>query len=174
MSDSEIVPEVFTTDYAGEPGQREFFLQVRGGFGTLTYRVEKTQVQVLAEKLREVLLLVDAEDTITGTTAQRDPGMGLEVPLEPDGRVGSIALAYEEESDNVVVLLEQPAPDEDEQPVVTAAGAVGFRLRRDQVRAFILHALAVVEEGRAICPICKLPMNPAGHVCPGGNGHHVA
>jgi uncharacterized repeat protein (TIGR03847 family) len=170
MSDVELSPEVFTTDYAGEPGRREFFVQARGVFGAVTYRAEKQQVQVLAEKLRELLLLVDETDTIQDTTFQRDPAMALEAPLEPEGRIGAIALAYEESSDAVVVLI-QDAEAEEEEPVAPVGGALRLRLRRDQVRAFVLHALAVVDEGRPICPLCSLPVDPAGHDCPAGNGH---
>jgi uncharacterized repeat protein (TIGR03847 family) len=172
MSDRELSPEVFTADYAGEPGQRQFFVQASGDFGTLTYMAEKTQVQVLAEKLRDLLLMVDRDDTIVSTSMQRDPAMGLQIPIEAAGAIGPIALAYEEEADNVVVIM-QEADDEDEEPIVPEAIAgLRLRLRRDQVRAFVLHALAVVEEGRPICPLCNLPMNPEGHDCPAGNGHH--
>jgi uncharacterized repeat protein (TIGR03847 family) len=48
---------------------------------------------------------------------------------------------------------------------------VQFHLRRDQVRAFILHALAVVAEGRPLCQLCGLPIDPEGHICPASNGH---
>lgn len=171
MSERELSPEVFTADYAGEPGSRQFFVQARGDFGALTYRAEKTQVLVLAEKLRELLLMVDETDTIGNTTMQRDPAMGLQAPLESDGAVGPIALAYEEEADAVVVMM-QEADGEEEAPVIPQAiEGLRLRLRRDQVRSFVLHALAVVEEGRPICPLCNLPMDAEGHDCPASNGH---
>jgi uncharacterized repeat protein (TIGR03847 family) len=174
MSDRELMPEIFTADYSGEPGAREFFVQARGDFGTLTYRAEKSQIQVLAEKLRELLMMVDPDDTIGSTSMQRDPAMGLEVPIQPDGAVGPIALAYEETAETVVVIM-QEADDEDDEPVIPEAiSGLRLHLRRDQVRSFVLHALAVVEEGRPICPLCNLPMNPQGHDCPAGNGHHPA
>ncbi len=168
MADIELAPEVFTTDYAGEPGRREFFVQARGPGTRLTFRAEKQQVQVLAEKLRELLLLVDESDTVAGMTGQRDPAMTLEGPLAPDGRVGAIALAYEEASDQVIVLLQRDADEDDAEP-----DTVRLLLRRDQARAFVLHALAVVGEGRPLCPLCNLPIDPGGHRCPAENGHRV-
>lgn len=171
MSDAELAPEVFTTDYAGEPGSREFFVQARGGFGSRTYRVEKVQVQVLAEKLRELLLLVDEQDTIQAASSQRDPALGLQSPLEPEGRVGAIALAYEEEADSILLLIAEAEAGEEDLTGDEVQAALRLRLRRDQARAFVLHALAVVDEGRPICPLCSLPMDPQGHDCPAGNGH---
>jgi uncharacterized repeat protein (TIGR03847 family) len=49
---------------------------------------------------------------------------------------------------------------------------VRFLLTRAQVRAFVLHALAIVEEGRPLCQLCGLPMDADGHLCPASNGHH--
>ncbi|MGH2730258.1 MAG: DUF3090 family protein, partial [Actinomycetota bacterium] len=43
--------------------------------------------------------------------------------------------------------------------------------RRDQARAFVLHALAVIDEGRPLCMLCGLPIDPTGHACPASNGH---
>jgi uncharacterized repeat protein (TIGR03847 family) len=162
-------PEIFTADYTGEPGRRAFFLQVRAVDGTLNYAIEKQQIAVLADKLRELLLLVDQQDTVTSAAAARDPALEWVEPLQSEWRVGTIGLAYEESSDQVMVFL-QPVEDEaaegtDEEP------GVRFELRRDQVRAFVLHALAIVDEGRPTCQLCGLPMDPSGHQCPASNGH---
>jgi uncharacterized repeat protein (TIGR03847 family) len=175
----EIVPDVFTADYEGEPGARTFFVQARSGEGPRSFRVEKQQVSLLAEKLRELLLMIDPEDTIKSAAPERDPSLGLEPPEETDWRIGTMGLAYDEENDRVV-LFAQPAgeepeeePDEVADEIDTEGAGVRFLLRRDQARSFVLHALAVVEEGRPICPLCGLPMSPSGHKCPASNGHHV-
>jgi uncharacterized repeat protein (TIGR03847 family) len=75
-------------------------------------------------------------------------------------------------ADNVVVIMQEAEEEGEEDPVPEAIAGLRLRLRRDQVRSFVLHALAVVDEGRPICPLCNLPMNPEGHDCPAGNGHH--
>jgi uncharacterized repeat protein (TIGR03847 family) len=134
----------------------------------LTYAVEKAQVSVLAEKLGELLLMVDREDTISGAQPVRDPALESEV-TEPLWRVGAIGLAYDEDVDLVSLFIESSGSEEgsDEE-----TDAVRFLLRRDQVRSFILHAMAVVAEGRPLCQLCGLPMDPEGHSCPASNGHH--
>lgn len=172
MSQIEFTPEIFTADYVGRPGQRTFYLQARGAAGSVSLLAEKQQVQALAEKLRELLVLVDDGDTITQSNAQRDPALVME-PEEPQGRVGTIGLAYEEEADRVLIVVQSAPPEQEEalESEATDDDAFRFVLRRDQVRAFVLHSEAVVAEGRPLCQLCGLPMDPDGHACPASNGH---
>jgi uncharacterized repeat protein (TIGR03847 family) len=170
-----VIPDIFTADYVGEPGRRSFYLQARGAEGLLSFPIEKQQVVVLAEKLRELLLLVDGDDTVTSASAGRDPALAFSEPVSDEVQVGTIGLAYEEDSDRVVVLLQPMSEESDEDEAeMDESLAVHLELRRDQVRAFVLHAIAVVNEGRAICQLCGLPMDPAGHRCPASNGHRLS
>lgn len=172
MSQIEITPEIFTADYVGEPGKRSFFLQARGPHNIYSFALEKQQVAVLAEKLQELLLLVDTEDTVKGATPARDPALTLQEPIEPEWRVGTMGLAYEEDGDRVVVLA-QPVEVAEEDALEGDDEEDGIRilLRRDQARSFVLHTRAIVEEGRPTCQLCGLPMDPEGHACPASNGH---
>jgi uncharacterized repeat protein (TIGR03847 family) len=183
MSQIEITPEIFTADYVGRPGRRTFYLQARAAAGTVSLLAEKQQLEALAEKLRELLVIVDGSDTITQSTAQRDPALAMESE-EPQGRVGTIGLAYEEDNDRVLIVVqsiqEEATEEGTEQEGAVPPGAdedleEGFRfvLRRDQVRAFVLHSEAVVAEGRPLCRLCGLPMDPEGHACPASNGHRL-
>lgn len=169
----EIHAQVLTVDYQGKPGKRAFFLQARGPDETITFAIEKQQVVLLAEKLGEVLLMIDREDAITGARPERDPGLASAAD-EPSERVGSIGLAYDDDVDQVVVAIDPLVPGEEEEDMPgRAPDTVRILIGRDQVRAFILHALAVVDEGRPLCRLCGLPMDPEGHACPASNGHHV-
>jgi uncharacterized repeat protein (TIGR03847 family) len=169
MSEQDIVPDVFTADYVGEPGERTFYLQIRTESATSTLLLEKEQVAVLADKLRELLVLVDSSDTVLASTPARDPALALSSPLEPEWRVGAMGLAYEEDSDRILIVVQQASTEtednEDEEADLRLA------VRRDQARAFVLHALAVVAEGRPLCQLCGLPIDPSGHICPASNGH---
>ena len=174
----DVRPEVFTADYTGRPGERTFFLQSRSETLTLTFQLEKGQVEVLGEKLKELLLMVDATDPIASGTPERNPAYALSAPIEPEWRVGTIGLSYEDATEHLVVALEPAGgPDEDieddEGPDVDDF-AVRIMLRIDQARAFVLHALAVVAEGRPLCQLCGLPMDPDGHKCPASNGHRLS
>ena len=168
---SEFTAETFTTDYIGAPGQRSFYMQARDPSGTHSYEIEKQQIQALVEKLREVLVLVDQEDTVLATEPARDPALALESPVEPDYRVGTIGLAYDESSDVVVVILQPADVEEPEEVVIESEAGDRLLVRRDQVRAFILHAASILSEGRPTCQLCGLPIDPEGHQCPASNGH---
>jgi len=174
----DVHPEVFTADYTGRPGERTFFFQSRSETLTLTYQLEKGQVEVLGEKLKELLVMIDPEDAVMTETPGRNPAFALSAPIEPEWRVGTIGLTYEPETESVVVALE-PIPatpedlsDADETPDVDEF-AVRILLRTDQARAFVLHASAIVAEGRPLCQLCGLPMDPDGHKCPASNGHRL-
>jgi uncharacterized repeat protein (TIGR03847 family) len=169
---NEIVPETFTADYKGEPGHRAFFLQARSAPDVYSFALEKQQVQVLAEKLKEMLILIDQRDTVVGSMPERDPTLALADPVEPQWQVGTIGLAYDEGADRVLVELH---PVEEDPPQGDPEEGESFRLllRRDQVRTFALHAEAVLGEGRPTCQLCGLPMDPEGHVCPASNGHRL-
>jgi uncharacterized repeat protein (TIGR03847 family) len=172
VSEIEVTPEIFVADYTGGPGHRAFFLQGSGAAGVYTFALEKQQVQLLAEKLTELLLLIDEKDTITNTEPQRDPALVVAQPVEPAWRIGTISLAYEESADQMVVLVEPIQVLEEDAPIENdETEGVRFLLRRDQVRAFILHAVAAAEEGRPLCQLCGLPKDPEGHACPASNGH---
>ncbi len=172
MSEAEVTPVIFTADYLGRPGERTFFVQTSGAAGVHTYTLEKEQVRVLAERLRELLLAVDAADTIRSTDPARDPALALVATDPPEWRVGSMALAYDEATDRVFVVIEELGSEDDAETEDDTEDeiAIRFVLRRDQVRAFTLHALAVIAEGRPTCQLCGLPMDPDGHNCPASNG----
>jgi uncharacterized repeat protein (TIGR03847 family) len=176
----DVTPQVFTTDYIGEPGERTFYVQTRAEETTHSYLIEKQQVSALADRLRDLLMMIDEQDTIRSAPPARDPALKLDQPVEPEWRIGTMGLAYDEAEDSVVVVIQpveegEELEETDDSTVFETESekTVRFRIRRDQARSFILHALAVVEEGRPTCQLCGLPMNPSGHVCPASNGHHV-
>lgn len=173
MSDSEISPDVFTADYVGTPGHRTFYLQARTGADTTSFLVEKQQVALLAEKLREVLLIIDESDTVQATVAARDPALALVEPVEPSWRIATIGIGYEENGDYLVVVVSSSESGDESTEDDDEAEAIRYLLRRDQARAFVLHASAIVEEGRPTCQLCGLPMDPEGHICPASNGHRL-
>lgn len=163
-------PEVFTADYVGRPGERSFYLQARGAPDTQSYLVEKEQVAALAERMKDLLLMIDADDAVSKATPGRDPALALETPVEPEWRAGTMGLSYDEDEDMVMLYLSQTGSEVEDDP---EAFDVRLFLRRDQVRSFVLHATSAVGEGRPLCQLCGLPMDPDGHDCPARNGHRV-
>ena len=101
----------------------------------------------------------------------------LTAPVEEEFRAGTLALAWDEESETVLVEAqsmtaaeaegETPGPEEPD----SSADMLRVRLRPDAARAFSKRAVRVVAAGRPPCPLCGNPLDPEGHVCPRQNGH---
>src|ERR671931_2607270 len=93
-------------DAVGEPGSRTFLLQAASGPRQVTLLVEKDQVRVLAERVIAWLPELAAEKPEDpGEVRAAEAGeLGLNDPLEPDFRVGQLALTYDPERDRVMLL----------------------------------------------------------------------
>jgi uncharacterized repeat protein (TIGR03847 family) len=72
-----------------------------------------------------------------------------------------------------VVLEETGAGDEEDEDddEVDSGHVLRVALSREQAAAFAIHSTRLVEAGRPPCPLCALPLDPAGHDCPRTNGH---
>jgi uncharacterized repeat protein (TIGR03847 family) len=157
-------PERFVAGTVGLPGERTFFLQASGGGRTVSVALEKVQVRVLAERLEALLDTVQRAGGATGD------------PVEEEFRVGTMGLAWETDGERLVVeALAQadegvadvePLTDADEGP-----DALRVRITAGMARGFVQRALRVVAAGRPPCPLCGLPLDTEGHVCPRQNGH---
>lgn len=159
------VPERMTVGTVGPPGQRTFFVQAREGRRLLTLKVEKEQVQQLADYLASILDDLVADDS-TGA------GLDLEAPIEQDWIVGLIRVApYDQEADRVHILFEELVPAEEEEVQPPPGASARISLTPPQVAAFVRRATALVNAGRETCPLCGNPKDPAGHACPRSNGH---
>jgi uncharacterized repeat protein (TIGR03847 family) len=144
----------------GPAGQRAFYIQARSGFRSLTLLVEKVQVQALAERTLELL-----QDQGVGEAEQP---ADLEEPVEPDWRAGQIGLGLEEDR-KMVVLVAREAPadeDTDEDSLTTAR----LWMRPEQAMALSTRGMELVSQGRPLCAVCGLPIDPEGHLCPRKNG----
>ena len=173
-------PERFVAGTVGQPGDRTFYLQASAAGRTVSVALEKGQVLILADKLEELL------DTVRRSTDADVPAVApreledtapLDGPVEEEFRVGQMGLAWETDGERLVVeALAQP---EDEQQAAveplseTDEGPDALRVRMTAVmaRAFIVRAQRVVAAGRPPCPLCNLPLDPEGHICPRQNGH---
>ncbi|GIL30171.1 DUF3090 domain-containing protein [Actinocatenispora comari] len=179
-------PERFVAGTVGEPGDRTFFLQARGGGRVISVALEKIQVTLLADKLEELLAEAarrfdaDIPDSPDPLPTDNEP---LDTPLDEEFRVGTLGLAWD--SDDNTVLIEAVAAgaegelptEEDDEPAGSdlddeTRDLLRVRLGPRQVRAFIERARRVVSAGRPPCPLCGLPLDPDGHLCPRQNGYH--
>jgi uncharacterized repeat protein (TIGR03847 family) len=166
----------------GEPGQRAFYVQARTAATQLTVLVEKEQVALLAS---EAVAFLDrlADEYPEDPVSLPETFAELREPTVPLFRARLIGLGFDPERELVLIELREHSTDvededaergdaeasaasvEDEEPGYVAR----IYATRPQVRAMAARGAAVVEAGRPPCPLCGMPMDPAGHRCPRWN-----
>jgi uncharacterized repeat protein (TIGR03847 family) len=170
-------PSRFVAGTVGEPGERTFFLQAADGSRVVSVALEKAQVAVLADRLEQLLDEVVAR-TGTALPAAESDTEALQVPIDEEFRVSAMGLAWD--GDAGLVIIEAQAPTEDAEiaeqtlleDVDDGPDALRVRIEPTRARAFVERARRVISAGRPPCPLCGLPLDPAGHVCPRQNGYH--
>ena len=176
-------PERFVAGTVGLPGERTFFLQARDGIRVISVALEKQQVGLLADRVdilldhvavaRPDLVIAARDDRATVDTAP------LELPLTEEFRVGALGLGWDTDNDCVVIEAhaqgaegeEVPEVGDEPEPGEDAPDVLRVRVTPDAARAFALRARRLVAAGRPPCPLCTLPLDPTGHICPRANGY---
>jgi uncharacterized repeat protein (TIGR03847 family) len=182
-------PDRFIAGTVGLPGRRTFYLQASASGRTTSVALEKAQVEALAERIDELL---DEVVRRSGGNApvpamaptELDDTEPLETPVEEEFRVGTMALAWDGDGERMVVeaqaVVELEADSDEDladaeerllQDDENGPPMLRVRLDGTMARAFAKRALEVVNAGRPPCPLCSLPLDPEGHVCPRQNGY---
>jgi uncharacterized repeat protein (TIGR03847 family) len=183
-------PERFVPGTVGEPGQRTFFLQARAGNQVTSVALEKQQVQILGERVAELLdELSQTDDAQTTIPAMTPVGLidnePLDQPIEEEFRAGTITLSWDADDERVVIEVFPVAEVEVEVPVEAAEQELIdlpieepepdelllVRMPASMARSFSARAESVVSAGRPPCPFCGGPMDADGHLCPRANGY---
>jgi uncharacterized repeat protein (TIGR03847 family) len=182
-------PDRFVAGTVGLPGRRTFYLQASAGSRVTSVALEKTQVAALAERMEELLDEVVRRSGGSAAVPAVAPAditdtAPLDTPIEEEFRVGTMALAWDGEAERMIVeaqaLVELDADSDEDlaeaeerllQDEENGPPMLRVRLTGAQARAFAKRALDVVNAGRPPCPLCSLPLDPEGHVCPRQNGY---
>lgn len=171
-------PDRFVVGTVGQPGSREFYLQARTGSEVVSVALEKEQSAALAEGVDRVLdELMATDDNPFSVPAQTPQGLvdneGLDEPITEQFRVGAMSLGWDPASAQIVI---EAVPLDDDEPENTdlfqpdTTKALVVRIPVGAARAFAKRTREVVGAGRPICPLCRLPIDPDGHVCDLTNG----
>ena len=170
-------PARFVAGTVGQPGDRTFYLQASGAGRTVSVALEKVQVSLLADRLEE--LLAEVQRRLGVPVAKDMPGDDnepLDTPVDEEFRVGAMGLAWDGDA-GLVVVEAQAAGDEpaDESTILEdvedGPDVLRVRIGTAEARAFVDRARRVVSAGRPPCPLCGLPLDSGGHVCPRQNGY---
>lgn len=164
-------PDRFVVGTLGEPGSRTFYLQARAGAELVSVSLEKEQAAALAESI-DLLMdeLMATEGNPFSVPALTPEGLtdndDLEQPLDERFRVGAMSLGWDPSTAQVVIEAE-PIDDPESPDLIGPEPAEAFlvRIPVGAARAFADRTREVVGAGRPFCPLCRLPMDPDGHVC---------
>ena len=176
-------PERFVAGTVGPPGQRTFFLQARDGGRLVTVALEKQQVQVLAERIDDLLDELMGNEAISSVIPavaplDLDDTEPLEQPIEEEFRAGTMTLSWDSSDERIVIevfpfneaaVVAPDQVDEDFQEPEPEEVLV-VRIPAGDARAFVKRAEQVVGAGRPSCPFCGNPIDPDGHLCVRANG----
>ncbi len=153
-------PDRFVAGATGAPEARSFFVQVRHGSTLATLGVDETLLLALTLHLSTVL------DDLSRIGDRQEPEVVLDVapldlPLFPLFDVGSLRVAFDQQTGLVRVELVDVGPDPD---------VVEVTLSLPMARRFCARARLVVRRGEPPCPFCSQPVSPDGHLCPRRDG----
>lgn len=145
----------------------------------MSVALEKTQVIVLADRMSELLDEVATRDGVAA--AEDEPPNDLDPlvsPVDEEFRVAAMGLAWD--ADSAAVVIEAVAGGEGDEPVdeedilsdaEEGPDALRVKITPVAARAFVDRARRVISAGRPPCPLCSLPLDPEGHICPRQNGY---
>ncbi|MEO7118386.1 MAG: DUF3090 family protein [Candidatus Limnocylindrales bacterium] len=170
-------PDRFVCGTVGEPGNRTFFLQTVQGPRVTSVVLEKVQVAVLADRLGHILGELERRGVKDADApAIVDLERPLDEPLREEFRVGTIALAWDDDDGVLTVEARAQTEDEEEDTDVEDDDEDGPDLVRVSLsppvaRGFVERAARLLDAGRPPCPFCGEPLDPQGHLCPRRNGY---
>ena len=152
-------PSRFVAGTVGQPGDRTFYLQASDDSGrTVSVALEKTQVQVLADRMNELLDEVAGRaGAVIPPDADVDDLDPLGAPVDEEFRVAAMGLAWDG-SEEAVVVEAVAATDEpiDEEAILSDSDegpdALRVTITPMAARAFVARARRVVAAGRPPLP----------------------
>ncbi|WP_029089220.1 DUF3090 domain-containing protein [Brevibacterium album] len=175
-------PDRFVAGTVGLPGERTFFLQASSAGTVHSVMLEKEQVEVLAERIDELLDLVRARagadhGVPPHPLPELEDNAGLVTPVDPEFRVGTMSMGWDTEHHRLLLECFELTRADAESGSSSEPGDDGqdravlrVMLPGPQAREFARRALQVVSAGRGECPLCHQPLDAQGHICPRLNG----
>lgn len=164
----------FTVGTVGVPGERTFYIQIRSGTSLHSFSLEKSQVAVLAERLRHMVKEIKATHPLLSYTERVKDSLPLDTPIDDEFRIGSMALFFDSDMEKIQLDLReinQNSNDEDDEEIDEDIEVVRLFLTISQALTFASRSELIITAGRAQCPFCAFPINPTGHICARANGY---
>jgi uncharacterized repeat protein (TIGR03847 family) len=155
-------PLSIDAEAVGQPGQRRFRLLVRSTNETAYVWMEKQQIAGIGDWFDVTLERLDREHPNNDPDVEPLPISGI---ATVEFTAGQLGLGYLEDEDLFTLHAFDIEHGAEGEP------AMRCQLTRGQCRVLAKKIASVVAGGRPICPLCEMPIEPEGHVCPRSNGH---
>ena len=174
----------FMVGSIGEPGDRQFFIQITSDIGTNTIAISKNQLIALIERFDELVREIRRKKLASETVINSPLELineSLEYPVEEDFHAGVMGITWESDIERVSLEIQEYSELEEFSDLIqieTDTGDLDFppdilqaNITLGQVKSFVALANRVIDAGRKICPFCGLPIDVSGHLCPRANGY---
>jgi len=149
----------------GMPGKRTFYILIGDDTTIVRLWVQKEHLLTLSEAIDQVL----EEFKEYNELLMSPPGSNIDDSrVDSEMTVGSLALAVDHEKGQIGIFVYNRGSREGSRP--------SFRCwaHPNMMNAFARQIDEVCAAGRPTCPLCALPIDPTGHVCPRANGHRAS
>ncbi|MGB7338740.1 MAG: DUF3090 family protein [Phototrophicaceae bacterium] len=134
--------EFITIGTIGPKGQRMFHLQAGHDGKIVSFNIEKEQAWALSEAIEEFIDELDERLDENTEVEMASLDMDLREPIRPMFRVAQMGLAFDEESEYIILIAEEFVGEDQESDVVR------MWCSREQMYALSIQAMDMVESGR--------------------------
>ncbi|MEM9955479.1 MAG: DUF3090 family protein [Chloroflexota bacterium] len=134
--------EFITIGTIGPKGQRVFHLQAGHDGKLVSFTIEKEQAWALSEAISEFIEELDKRLDVNTEVEMAALDMDLREPIQPIFRVSQMGLAYDEISENIILIAEEFSQEDEDAEVVR------MWCSREQAYALSIQAMDMVESGR--------------------------
>lgn len=134
--------EFITIGTVGPKGKRVFHLQAGHAGKIISFTIEKEQAWALSEAIVEFIDELDKRFDVHTEVQMAALDMDLREPIQPIFRIAQMGLAFDEETQLIIVMAQELAGDEED------SGVVRMWCTREQLYALSIQAMDMVEAGR--------------------------
>lgn len=134
--------DFITIGTIGPKGRRVFHLQAGHEGKLVSFTIEKEQAWALSTAIIEFISELEKRLNVHTEVQMVSMDMDLREPIQPMFRIAQMSLSYEEQSEAIILIMEELTTDKDDARVVQ------MWCTREQMYALSIQAIDVVESGR--------------------------
>ena len=134
--------EFITIGTIGPKGRRVFHLQAGHEGKLVSFTIEKEQAWALSDAINELIEELEERLDVNTEVEMASLDMDLREPIQPMFRVAQMGLAFDEESEYIILIAEEFVREGEEADVVR------MWCSREQMYALSIQAMDMVESGR--------------------------